>query len=255
MARNGRRLEGKAVIVTGGTRGVGHALVRKLAQEGADVAFSYIKSETAAQELISALSGQGGRVIGQRADVRDRGEIDALVASAVSEFGHIDVLVNNAHLAYDGKWFEDAEWDDFQIELDTLVKGPFNTIQAVLPHMKAQGSGSIVNVGSTMALSVRPRHSFYIAAKNALWGLTLSLALEFGPHGIRVNMVTPGPLDTDHNAAYTPEMMKRLGEDTPLRGRIGTPEEVADAVVLMALDESRLVTGANVLASGGLSIA
>lgn len=255
MARNGSQLEGKAVIVTGGARGVGHAMVRKFASEGADVVFSYLKSEIAAQELVAAVVAEGGRAIGQRADVRDRGEVEALVAAAVSEFGHIDVLVNNAHMAYQGKWFEDAEWDDFQIELDTLVKGPFNTIQAVLPHMKAQGSGSIVNVGSTMALSVRPQHSFYIAAKNALWGLTLSLALEFGPHGIRVNMVTPGPLDTDHNATYTPEMMKRLDEGTPLRGRIGTPEEVADAVAMMAFNESRLVTGANVLASGGLSIA
>jgi len=124
----------------------------------------------------------------------------------------------------------------------------------VLPHMKAQGGGSIVNVGSTMAQAVRPRHSFYIAAKNALWGLTRSLAVELGPHGIRVNMVTPGPLATEHNATYTKQMMKQLDEKTPLRGRIGTCEEVADAVALMALNEARFVTGANLLASGGLSI-
>jgi 3-oxoacyl-[acyl-carrier protein] reductase len=255
MSKNGRQFEGKAIIVTGGARGLGEALVRKFAREGAGVIFSYLKSETAAQELVASVAAQNGRAIGLRADVRDRGAVEALVADTVREFGRIDVLVNNAHMAYEAKWFEEAEWDDFQCEIDTLVKGPYNTIQAVLPHMKAQGDGSIVNIGSTMAQAVRPRHSFYIVAKNALRGLTMSLALELGPHGIRVNMVTPGPLATEHNATYTKQMMKQLDEMTPLRGRIGTCEEVADAVALMALHEARFVTGANVLASGGLSIA
>jgi NAD(P)-dependent dehydrogenase (short-subunit alcohol dehydrogenase family) len=121
--------------------------------------------------------------------------------------------------------------------------------------MKARGHGAIVNVGSTMALAPRLRHSFYVTAKCALMGMTEALALELGKYGIRVNMVTPGPLVTDHNASYPAHVMNRLGEETPLHGRLATVEEVADAVALLLLDEARVITGANVLASAGFAIA
>jgi 3-oxoacyl-[acyl-carrier protein] reductase len=150
---------------------------------------------------------------------------------------------------------KDTDWADFQRELDMLVRGPFNTIHACLPHMKAQGSGTIINVGSTMALAPRLRHSFYVTGKCALMGMTEALALELGKYGIRVNMVTPGPLDTDHNATYPPDVMKRLNQETPLHGRIATVEEVADAIALFLTEEARVITGANILASGGFAIA
>jgi NAD(P)-dependent dehydrogenase (short-subunit alcohol dehydrogenase family) len=121
--------------------------------------------------------------------------------------------------------------------------------------MKAVGGGTIINVGSTMALAPRLRHSFYIAAKCALMGLTEALAIELGRYGIRVNMVTPGPLDTAHNADYPPDLMRRLGEETPLHGRQATIEEAADAIAMMTLHEARVITGANVLASGGFAVA
>jgi 3-oxoacyl-[acyl-carrier protein] reductase len=248
-------LEGKAVIVTGGTRGIGEALVKKLARCGADVVFSYLTSADHAAMMEAELRSAGARVIGMRADSRSREEVEALVARTIAEYSRIDALVNNAHAAYEGKWFEDAGWEDFQREIDTLVRGPFNTIQACLPQMKAQGRGTIVNLGSTMALAPRLRHSFYVTGKCALMGMTEALALELGKYGIRVNMVTPGPLATDHNATYPADVMKRLNQETPLHGRIATVEEVADAIALFLTDEAGVITGANVLASGGFAIA
>jgi 3-oxoacyl-[acyl-carrier protein] reductase len=249
------RLAARSIIVTGGSRGIGAALVRKFVSEGARVAFSYFSNSQLASDLERQIRSLGGEAFAMAADVGDRAAVDALVAETLRRHGRIDVVVNNAHQAYEAKWFEEASWSDFQRELDTLMRGPFNLIQACLPAMKAAGGGTIVNIGSTMAQTPRPRHSFYIAAKCGLMGLTQALALELGRYGIRVNMVTPGPLDTAHNAAYPPELMRRLGEETPLHGRQATLDEVADAIAMMALHEARVITGANVLASGGFSIA
>lgn len=249
------KLAGKCALVTGGTRGIGKALVEKLAAEGANVAFSYVTSPERAADMEAALAGSQGRVFAVRSDVRDRAEVDAFVARAATEFGRIDIAINNAHQAYEGRAFADAGWEDFQREIDTLVKGPFNVTQACLPQMKAQGGGAIVNIGSTMALAPRVRHAFYVTAKCALMGMTQAMALELGRYGIRVNMVTPGPLATDHNATYPAEVMQRLNAETPLHGRIATVEEVADAITLLCMDEARAVTGANLLASAGFAIA
>jgi 3-oxoacyl-[acyl-carrier protein] reductase len=249
------RLKGKVAIVTGGTRGIGNAIVRKLVGEGASVGFTYLKNEKLAHEFEQSILAGGGQAFGMRADVRDAVQVNAFVARAAERFGGIDLVINNAHQAYEAKFFEDASWEEFQREIDQLVRGPFNVIQAALPHLKKRGGGTIINVGSTMARAPRLKHSFYVTAKRALYGLTESLAIELGRYGIRVNMVTPGPLDTEHNVSHSAERMKKFGDETPLNGRIGTVEEAADAVVLLALDEARLITGADVLASGGFAIA
>lgn len=249
------RLKGKAAIVTGGTKGIGAALVERLAAEGAQVCFSYLASERRAEAIRQSLADRGLEVIGLQADVRNRAAVESLVGEAANRFGGVDIVVNNAHAAYEGKPFEAATLEDFQREFDTLVKGPINTVQAALPHFKARGGGAVVNVGSSMAETPRPNHSFYVTAKCALIGLTRSMAIELGGYGVRVNMVTPGPLDTEHNATYPPEVMARLGRETPLGGRLATCEEVADAIVMLVTNDSRCVTGANVLASGGFSIA
>jgi len=249
------RLKGKVAIVTGGTRGIGNAVVRKLSAEGAGVGFTYLKNGALASELEKSVREIGGRALGAKVDIRDASGVHAWVNRVAEQLGGIDLVINNAHQAYEARLFEDASWDDFQRELDQLVRGPFNVIQAALPHLKKRGGGTIINIGSTMARAPRLKHSFYVTAKRALCGMTEALALELGRYGIRVNMVTPGPLATEHNISHSAERMKKFGEETPLNGRIGTPEEVADAVVLLALDEARLITGADVLASGGFAIA
>lgn len=254
MTENGLRLSGKSVLITGGTRGIGRALVEVFAYEGANVMFSYVSSSDKADEITRETATNNAEVIGMRADVRDRGDVDAFTKAADEKFGGIDILVNNAHMAYQRKWFEAASWDEFQRELDTLVKGPFHTVQSALPYLKARGAGTVINVGSTMAQEPLKEHSFYVTAKNALIGLTKSLALELGQYGIRVNLVTPGPLETEHNAELPKELMKQLGEETPLNAQMGTCEQVAGIIMLLTLPEASLVTGSNVQVSGGLTI-
>jgi len=246
------KLAGKSVIVTGGSRGIGAALVAKLVREGARVVFTYVSARDAAEAVAAGCNGNATPLC---ADVRDRAAMEAAVALAVDRFGRLDVIVNNAHRNYTAKPFGDATWDDFQREFDTLIKGPINLVQAALPTMRDQGGGVVINIGSTMSRAPRHNHSFYVTAKCALGGLTEAMALELGKFGIRVNLVTPGPLDTEHNKDFPREVMARLGHETPLHGRIATVEEVADAVCLLAMDEARVVTGANLLASAGFAIA
>ncbi len=254
MAHTDSEMRRQTAIVTGGTRGIGRALVEGYLRDGANVVFSYLSSRDIADEIVAA-NNNAGRVVAVKADVRERDQVDNMVATAVDRFGRIDALVNNAHAPYEAKWFEDADWEDFQREIDALLKGPYNTIKAVLPHFKAQGGGAIVNVGSTMALAPRPQHSFYVAAKSALLGFNQALVIELGKYGIRLNVVTPGGLMTDHNNGYPAEVMERLGQETPLNNRLGTCEEVADAIIMMTQHKSRLISGAQILASGGFSVA
>lgn len=251
MPNQSLRLAGTTVLITGGTRGIGRAAVEKFATEGADVVFSYVSSEAAAKALERPSRDAGGAVVAVRADVRDRAEVDAFIHHAHDRFGRIDVIVNNAHAPYQRKAFEETTWDDFQREMETLVKGPFNMVHSVLPIFKAQASGHVINISSTMAQNPEPLHSFYSTAKNALTGLTRALALELGPYGIRVNIVAPGPLVTDHNASFPDELWQDLAEDTPLHGRVGTCEEVAGAIMLLTLPEAGFVTGTIVQVSGG----
>ena len=249
------RLVGKVAIVTGGSRGIGHALVRKFAAEGAAVGFSYLKSEGRAQALEQSIREHGGKAMAVPADIRVATEVAQSVDAVASAFGGIDIVVNNAHQAYQARPFEESTWEEFQREFDTLIGGSFNVIQSALPHLKKRDGGVIINIGSTMAQTPIAMNSFYVTAKSALSGMTQALAVELGHAGIRVNMVTPGPLDTEHNAAFSDELMAKLAAETPLHGRLGSLEDVADAICLLAMDDARFVTGANLLASGGFSIA
>ena len=238
------RLKGKVALVTGGTRGIGNALVRKLAAERAAVGFTYLKHEDLARELEESVRKNGGQVFGMKADVRIAAEVNAFVSHAVSQFGGIDLVINNAHQAYQPKFFEDATWEEFQREIDQLVKGPFNMIQAALPHLK-KCRGSIINIGSTMARAPRFKHSFYVTAKRALYGLTEALALELAPR-ILVNAIAPGPI-------LPPEGIARAEYDavkkaTPL-GRWGGVEEIVKAVLFMI--ETDFVTGETIRVDGG----
>ena len=246
--------DSRVAIVTGGTRGIGRALVEGYLSDGWNVVFSYLSSKDLAEEIV-AVAGAEGRAIAVQADVREFDQVETLAKVTIDNFARIDALVNNAHAPYKTKWFEEASWNDFQREIDTLLKGPFNTIKAVLPQMKAQGMGAIVNLGSTMAQVPRPQHSFYSVAKNALIGLNQCLTVELGKYGIRLNVVTPGGLMTDHNADYPKEIMERLAKETPLYNRLGEIEEIADAIIMMTSHKSRFISGAHVLASGGFSVA
>ena len=251
------RLHGKVLVITGASRGIGAAVVRRAAADGASVVFSYLSGVVEAEALAASINDARGDevAVAVRSDVRKMEDVRNLVATAINRFGGVDVAVSNAHKPYSPVPFVDATWDDFQREIDTILTGAFNLAQCCLIHMREKGQGSIINVGSTMARAPRAGHSFYATAKRALVGLTESLALELGPFGIRVNVVAPGPLLTEHNNSFTPEQMARLAAETPLHHRLATVEEVADAILMLASDEARAVTGAHVLASGGFAIA
>lgn len=249
----GGDFEGCVALVTGGTRGIGRALVRQLAGQGAAVSFSFLSNAAAASEIVEQVKSTGGRAMAMRADVRDPRQVEAFVAATAEAFGGVDVLINNAHQPYTSKPFEDCAWDEFQREFDALIQGSFNMVKSTLPHLKRSSYGAaIVNIGSSMTHKALPRHSFYVVAKHALWGLTESLAVELGTYGIRANMVTPGPLETDHNAQLPKEFMAGLAAKTPLGARMGTCEEVASAIMLLCRRDASFVTGANLDVTGGL---
>ncbi len=247
------KFSGYSAIVTGGTRGIGRALVKRIAADGGSVTFNYLTSQDAAESIVEEIGRSGGNAQALRSDVRESLDVKSLVEAATKKYAGIDILINNAHAPYTSKPFEECTWQDFQREFDGLIKGSFNLVTAALPFLKkSKKGGVIINIGSSMIHKAIPNHSFYVVAKHALWGFTESLAMELGKYGIRVNMITPGPLETDHNAKLSQEFMSNLANRTPLGNRMGTCEEVASAIMLLAGPEASFVTGANLDVTGGL---
>lgn len=235
-----RRLEGKTAIVTGGAKGMGAATVRRFVAEGANVVIADVDLDSA-KALLSEL---GPSVCFERLDVRSVEQWDKVVAIAEDAFGTIDVLVNNAGIADPGSL---GEWDTGRLQrtLDVNLIGVFNGIQAVAPSMKRAGGGSIVNIGSVGALQGIPRMSGYVVSKWGVRGLTKSAALELGAHGIRVNAVHPGQIETPMT-----EGVEFSVENVALR-RVGQPDDIARAVLFFASDDAAFITGADLTADGG----
>ena len=228
----------KHVLITGGSRGIGAAAVRAFARAGYAVSFFYETSEAAA----AALAAETGAAA-LRCDVADT----EAVAAAVASLPPVDVLVNNAGISHVGliSRISPEEWDRL---FAVNVKGIYNTVRAVLPAMLAKQAGAVVNVSSMWGQAGASCEAAYSATKGAVIALTQALARELGPSGIRVNAVSPGLIATDMNAHLSEEDLAALAADTPL-GRIGTPEEVAAAILYLA--EAEFVTGQNLPVNGG----
>ncbi|TDD10171.1 3-oxoacyl-ACP reductase [Saccharopolyspora terrae] len=243
------------VVVTGGGRGLGAALVRAFAGQGARVVIDYRRSREQAEALAGEL---GDQVIAVEADVTDRAQVDALFATARERFGTpVTTVVNNAlaDFAFNGDARSRADaitWGEFAGQFEGSVRGALHTAQAALPGMRELGAGRIVNVGTNLFQNpVVPYHD-YTAAKAALLSLTRTLAADLGPDGITVNMVSGGLLRTTDASAATPEaVFDAIAANTPLR-RVVTPEEFADAALFFASPWSRAVTGQNLVVDGGL---
>ncbi|RWI85416.1 MAG: SDR family oxidoreductase [Mesorhizobium sp.] len=242
----GNRLSGKVAIVTGGKRGIGRAIAERLAEEGAAVVIG---------DLLGADSaGIVGGLVLLQLDVTKEGSIRAFVDDVLKRFGRIDILVNNAgiviHKSVDEQTAED--WDRL---MAVNLRGPFLMAKYVAPEMRRNGSGAIVNIGSVEAFMVNPWHTAYAATKAGVHGLTLGLAVDLGPDGIRCNTVCPGWIDTDLNRAYVemhPDrslIERELGQLHPV-GRIGSPSEVANAVLWLASDDSSFVSGEMIAVDG-----
>ncbi len=241
-------LENKVALVTGAGRGIGSAVARRLAGEGAKVVVHYRTSRASAATLASEI---GGLALG--CDLTDPLATEAMVADALSHFGRIDILVNCAASFAADLEFETATWDDFRAEFDGVVGATVNPIQAVLPVMKAQSSGRIVNFLATLTQRPASEYVVHTTAKSALIGLTRTLARDLGPHGITVNLVSPGMTLTDYSQSLPDEQKAKVAALTPLR-RLATPDDVASVVLFYASPLADFISGATLAPDGGLAV-
>ncbi|MBT2492879.1 3-oxoacyl-ACP reductase FabG [Streptomyces sp. ISL-96] len=240
-------LNGKTALVTGGSRGIGAAIALRLAQDGADVALTYVRGETAAQEIVQKIESMGRRGLALRADAADPAAVTAVVGQAADELGRLDILVNNAGVGVLGP-IETLTLADVDQVLAVNVRAVFLASQAAAARMER--GGRIISTGSCMAQRVPgPGGALYATSKAALIGLNKALARELGSRGITANLVHPGPIDTDMNPADGPYAASQ-SELTAL-GRFGTPDEVASAVAFLASDEAAYMTGSEVVVDGG----
>jgi 3-oxoacyl-[acyl-carrier protein] reductase len=244
-------LEGKTALVTGATRGIGRAIAVKLAQEGANVAFTYRQINNNAEELIKEIESLGVKCKGYAADASDFVATDTVVKEILADFGRIDILVNNAGITKDGLILRMSEeqWDSV---ITTNLKSAFNFTRAVVPAMAKQRSGSIINMSSVVGINGNGGQCNYSASKAGLIGLSKSIAKEMGPRGIRANCIAPGFIVTDMTSAIPEEMRTEWAKTIPLR-RAGTPEDVANVALFLASDMSAYVSGQVINCCGAMS--
>jgi 3-oxoacyl-[acyl-carrier protein] reductase len=249
-------LEGKVALVTGASRGVGAAIARSLAEEGAAVVVNYLKSEGRAEEVARDIRGGGGEAFPYRADITDEAAVREMVRAVEDAFGAVDILVNNALPDYsfdpvERKDFAGVEWGDYLQQLGAL-RGALYCSQAVVPGMIGKGGGRIVSILSNLINNPVVAYHDYTTAKSSFLGFSRNLAAELGPHNITVNMIAGGLIDeTDASAATTQEVRDIVAGSTPLR-RLGTPEDLGRAVLMFASPWAGFVTGQYITCDGGL---
>jgi 3-oxoacyl-[acyl-carrier protein] reductase len=254
----GRSLKERVVLISGGTAHAGAAMALRLAREGAAVAVNssliYGGDEASAMDLAATILQDGGRAMAVRLDSSDLNSAKAGLDLIRQEFGRpVDVLINNATASFAPRPFMDLSWEIIQDVLDAEIRRVFHCCQAVLPGMMEQKSGCIVNIGSVMTRQVpAPQWAPFVVAKSALQGLTRSLASEFGPQGIRVNMVSLNTGDLDASAGND-RLRKVQAMQTPLR-RLAAPEDIAQAVVFLCSEAGSFITGVDLPVAGGFSL-
>jgi len=247
-----RGLQGKVAIVTGASRGLGRAIAIKLASLGAKVVVNYRSNTSAAEEVLSLIREAGGEAIPVQADVSIFDDAQRLVKSTLEHFGRLDILVNNAGTTRDGLLVRMSE-EDWDIVIDTNLKGAFNCTKAAQRRMLKQRYGRIVNITSVAGLAGNAGQTNYVAAKAGLIGFTKALAKEVGSRNITVNAVAPGYIPTDLSASLSPDLIAKGLDMTPL-GHPGTPEDIANAVAFLVSDDASYITGQVLSVDGGLAM-
>ena len=244
-----KKLEGKIALVTGGSRGIGAAIAKRLAADGAHVAITYAKDASAASAVVKAIEQGGGKAVAIQADAANVEAAKAAVEKTVATFGQLDVLVNNAGTAIP-KTFEETTLEEMDRVIDINVRGTMATTQAALKHMKS--GGRIISIGSAVGDRVQtPGLVAYSATKGAVKIFTQGLSREVGGRGITVNNIQPGPIDTDLNPASGDWAVPQKAA-TAL-DRYGNVDEIAAAVAFIAGPESSYMTGSNITVDGGMN--
>jgi 3-oxoacyl-[acyl-carrier protein] reductase len=244
-----KRLENKIALVTGGSRGIGAAITRRLAAEGANVAFTYVRSTEKAEALAAEINASGGHAIAIAADSANPREVTDAVDKTVAAFGGIDILVNNAGI-YMGKPFEEHSLEDYEQIMAVNVRAVYVAARAAVKHIST--GGRIITIGSSMAdNAVGPQTTLYTMSKSALQGFTRGLARDLGAKKVTVNVIQPGPIDTDMNpsdSAFADAMRARTALSD-----YGQGEDVGGLVAFLASEEGKFITGAALTIDGGFN--
>lgn len=245
-------LEGRVALVTGGSRGIGRAVVEALAADGAKVAFVYNSSQEAAEEVVTAVKEAGGECLAIQADVRSKESADRIISDVVDSWGSVDILVNNAGIIRDGllAMMDESDWQDV---ISTNLNSVFNFCQAVTRQMMSQRYGRIINMSSVAANVANPGQANYAASKGGVEGFTRCIATELARRNITVNAVAPGFIETDMTQAVVSAAGKEIKKKIPAR-RLGVPSDIANAVLFLAQEETSYVTGQTITVDGGLTL-